>query len=109
MDGCTVHEHFSDQEGNFKGESWSVYNPQKELWQQTWVDNEGGYIVLTGGIKSNEMILTTDEQRTSTGTSMARMVFFNIQQNSFDWRWEKSTDGGKTWTLNWLIHYKRQS
>jgi hypothetical protein len=37
-----------------------------------------------------------------------RMVFTNIKPDSFDWRWEASTDGGKTWQVNWPIHYKRK-
>jgi len=36
-----------------------------------------------------------------------RMVYYNIKQDSFDWSWEASTNGGKTWKQNWLIHYKR--
>jgi hypothetical protein len=105
MDGCTIHEHFNDPATNFRGESWSVYNPQQKKWQQTWVDNQGGYIVLTGGMEGSEMILTTEEQKLATGTKISRMVFYNIKRDSFDWRWEASTDNGKSWKVNWLIHY----
>jgi hypothetical protein len=36
------------------------------------------------------------------------MVFFNIKPDSLDWSWEASTDGGKTWTVQWPIHYARK-
>ena len=37
-----------------------------------------------------------------------RMVFKNIRSDSLDWSWERSTDGGKTWTVQWPIHYTRR-
>src|SRR5690349_14938400 len=43
---CTIHENFADPNSNFLGQSWSVYNGNSKKWQQTWVDNQGGYIAL---------------------------------------------------------------
>lgn len=37
-----------------------------------------------------------------------RMIWFNIEEDSLEWNWEKSTDGGKTWQLNWHISYTRK-
>ncbi len=39
---------------------------------------------------------------------MLKMVFYNIQPNSFDWEWKKSTDEGQTWQVLWKIRYDRQ-
>src|SRR5688500_17263888 len=50
LDGCTVQENFTDPATNFTGKSWSVYDLNYNRWQQTWVDNKGGYIVLTGNM-----------------------------------------------------------
>ena len=110
---CTLHENFSDTRLGFFGQSWSVYNGNSKQWQQTWVDNQGGYIALTGGMTGDSMVLTTAERTvpakvSPTGKIVSRMVFYNIKSNSFDWSWEASTDGGKTWKNNWLIHYKRK-
>jgi hypothetical protein len=110
---CTVHENFSDPKNNFLGQSWSVYNTNYKLWQQTWVDNNGGYIHLTGGIVGDSMILSTEERKvpaklSPTGRMKSRMVYYNITKDSFDWSWQASTDGGLTWKTNWLIHYTRK-
>lgn len=110
---CTIHENFSDQNSNFLGQSWSVYNANSKQWQQTWVDNQGGYIALSGGMAGDSLILTTAERTvpaklSPTGKIISRMVYYNIQPNSFDWSWEASTDSGKTWKQNWLIHYHRK-
>lgn len=109
MDGCTLHENFFDPVLNYKGESWSVYNPAIKMWQQTWVDNSGGYIVLTGKFENGEMTLETQPRKLPDGKEqIARMVFHNITAESFDWRWEASADNGASWKVNWLIHYRRK-
>jgi hypothetical protein len=37
-----------------------------------------------------------------------RMVWHNIAQKEFDWNWERSDDGGRTWKVLWAIHYVRR-
>lgn len=50
MDGCTVNENFYDPAMKYSGSSWSVYNPQLKLWQQTWVDNQERIYCFIGQI-----------------------------------------------------------
>lgn len=110
MGGCTIHEHFNDPSTSFTGESWSVYNPQRKIWQQTWIDNQGGYIVLTGEFKNGKMLLYTEPQQMPDGTrKQSRMVYYNITPTAFDWDWDATTDEGKTWKNNWRIHYKKRN
>ena len=109
MDGCVIHEHFHDPANMYIGESWSMYNPQKKIWQQTWVDNQGEYIVLTGEFKDGKMILYTEPSMQPDGTKKQnRMVFYNITRNNFIWDWEATTNEGKTWVNKWRIHYSRK-
>jgi hypothetical protein len=78
-------------------------------WKQTWVDNQGAYLDFVGEFKDGQMIL----QRETTGPDgkafLQRMVWKNIAANEFDWSWEASHDGGKSWQVQWPIHYKRKS
>ena len=113
MGGCTVQENFNDPHGNYTGKSWSVFSKNYKVWQQTWIDNQGGYIALTGGMQGDSMVLITAEHivpasMSTTGKMINRMVYHNIKTNSFDWDWEASTDGGNTWKNNWHIHYDRK-
>ncbi|MFL5808123.1 MAG: hypothetical protein ACJ749_01300 [Flavisolibacter sp.] len=110
---CTVHENFYDPKTNYLGQSWSVYNTKYNKWQQTWIDNMGGYIALNGGMHGDSMVLSTEEQNvpasvSPTGKLINRMVYHNIKKDSFDWAWESSTDGGQTWKANWKIRYERK-
>jgi hypothetical protein len=55
------------------------------------------------------MILQREATRPDGTRILQRMVWKNITANELDWSWEASTDGGKTWQVNWPIHYKRRS
>lgn len=111
LDSVVIQENFEALEGRligYKGKSFSVYNPQQETWHQAWVDNQGGYIDLKGEMQGNKRIfMTAPRELPQGGSIISRMVFYDIQKDSFTWDWESSRDGGETWTLNWRINYKR--
>jgi hypothetical protein len=111
LDGCVTHEHFKDAPyKSYLGESWSMYNPKLKKWQQTWVDNSGAYIALTGEFKNGEMLLFTEPYTKPDGkTAQNRMRYHNIKPNSFNWEWDITTDGGKTWVNNWSLQYDRKN
>lgn len=106
---CVIHEHFNGNPGaKFTGMSVSTYNKRKGKWQQTWVDDQGGYLDFAGGMVGDSMILSREAAGKDGNKFLQRMVWYNIAENSFDWNWEKSTDEGKNWTVNWKIHYERK-
>jgi hypothetical protein len=108
LDGCVILEQFDGTPGTpLKGMSVSTYNPRMGQWQQTWVDNSGSYLDFVGGMEGNKMILS--RRFTKEGKPIAqRMVFENITDNSFDWRWERSTGNDSPWEVLWKIHYTRK-
>lgn len=107
LDGMVLQEHFSDVAGNFKGTSISVYNPRYNSWHQAWADNQGGYYNFVGAVDDGRPVFKTKPIEVNDQTIIQRMVFFEIEENSFTWDWEKSIDGGESWTLLWRIDYKR--
>ena len=109
LDTCVVEENFSGEKAmHLRGVSLSTFDTRTRKWKQTWVDNEGGYLDFTGEFKEGQMILARDNVRPDGTKVIQRMVFKNIQPNQFDWSWESSTDGGKTWQVIWPIHYQRK-
>ena len=106
---CIVQEEFRFPKGNFNGHSVSVYNAKKKYWQQTWVDNQGGYLLFTGHFKDGKMELRTEPAERNGKEFISRMVFKNIKTDSFDWDWQSSIDGGKNWKDQWNIHYERKN
>ena len=110
MGGCVVEENFSGGDSmHLRGMSVSVYVPQASRWKQTWVDNEGGYLDFVGEFRDGQMVLSREATRPDGTKILQRMVFKNITPAEFDWSWEASRDGGKTWVVNWPIHYRRRN
>lgn len=107
LDGCVIEENFVAHSLGFKGKSVSVYSELLQLWKQTWVDNRGGYLDFTGGMSNDKMILSRKFSNSEGHTIYQRMVWYNINENSLDWNWEKSRDG-KNWETAWKIHYERK-
>lgn len=110
LDSCVVQENFSGGDTmHLRGMSLSIFDTRAGKWKQTWVDNEGGYLDFVGEFQDGQMILARDAVRPDGTKVIQRMVFKNITANEFDWNWEASKDGGKTWEVMWPIHYKRKS
>ena len=106
LDGQVIRESFEDVQG-FKGMSLSVISTRTKTWRQTWVDNQGGYIDLEAFVDGDKRGFRTQPREVNGQVVVMRMVFYDIQQDRFTWDWEASSDGGRTWTLNWRIHYQR--
>jgi hypothetical protein len=109
LDGCVVQENFSGGESMpLRGMSVSTFDAQAGKWKQTWVDNEGGYLDFVGEFTNGQMTLAREATRSDGTKIQQRMVFKNITTQEFDWSWERSLDGSKTWQVVWPIHYKRK-
>jgi hypothetical protein len=109
LDGCVVQENFSNEATNYRGTSISIFDAPAGKWKQTWVDNGGAYLDFVGEFKNGQMILQREAVGKNGAKSLQRMVWKNITANEFDWSWEASQDDGKTWQVQWPIHYKRKS
>jgi hypothetical protein len=90
------------------GESWTVFDPERHLWRQTWVDDQGGYLELLGGRVDGWFAF--ERAAPEEGASVRqRMVIRDIAADQFRWIWEASTDAGVTWTPRWEIDYRRRA
>jgi Protein of unknown function (DUF1579) len=109
LDGCVVEENFSGgADSPLRGKSVSLFDTNAGKWKQTWVDNQGSYLDFAGEFKDGQMTLSREVARPEGTKGLQRMVYKNIQPDEFDWSWEGSKDGGKTWQVVWPVHYKRR-
>jgi len=107
LDDCVIEEQF--RMDDFSGMSVSVYNGRTGDWRQTWVDNQSGYISLSGGLRDGVMELRTEPFTNPQGQQQInRMIWTNVTSNSLEWHWQASLDGGKTWQDRWVIAYTRR-
>lgn len=112
LDGKAILENFTslpqDESPALVGISVSVYNAQTEQWQQTWVDNQGSYLDFVGGMVGDKMILLRDAVIQGKPVQQ-RMVWADIEPDSINWSWERSSDEGVTWQVVWAIEYRKKS
>ncbi len=80
-----------------------MWQPLEKRWRQTWSDDSGGYIALTGHFENGEITLVGEPR--PNGRTM-RMVYTDITPSHFLWRWEATTDG-TTWRPMMIIDYTR--
>lgn len=111
LDEKVIQEQFTslpdDATPPFVGLSLSVFDAQTGQWQQTWVDNQGGYLDFKGGMAGDKMILSRPAVIEGQPVQQ-RMVWHNIQADALDWSWERSGDEGQSWKVLWAIHYERR-
>ena len=77
-------------------------------WCQTWVDSAGSYLDFVGGWNGQEMVLERTTVRDGVDLCQ-RMIFYDITAEALTWDWQSSTDGGRTWRLDWRLAYERES
>jgi hypothetical protein len=105
LGGKIIQENFSAPD--LQGMSVSTYDPERKLWCQTWVDNNGTYLDFTGSFADGKMILTRDAIVRGEPCKQ-RMVWYDLQDEQFEWNWERSDDGGQTWRVLWQVHYTKK-
>jgi hypothetical protein len=106
LGGCAIAETFAaDGPGPaWAGRSYSSWQPQLAKWRQTWVDDSGGYIALTGGIENGVMTLYGEP----SASFQMRMVYERVTPTSLHWEWQRSSDAWATTITMMAIDYTRR-
>jgi hypothetical protein len=105
--GCVVLETWTPAPGS-SGQSFNIYDRTRDKWYQTWVDSFGGLHEYSGNIKDGNMVFEGESttpppvQRVRT-----RLTFFPRQDGSVRQFSERTTDGGKTWQVNYDLIYTK--
>lgn len=80
-------------------------------WQQVWVGNGGGTIIVAGGLnEEGTMVLTSGELTASNGTSYDRTWYWDPMEDGtiHSWGENRTLDGDGTWsepTVPWDLLY----
>lgn len=111
-----VQEDFDgERDAQLRGLSVSVCGNDGR-WRQTWVDDNGTYLHFVGGWEAESsdpaepgprMVLVHSREIEGKPVQL-RMVWSDIEPDSLTWRWQRSDDGGATWSTNWELAYRRR-
>lgn len=111
LDGCILMmDYSSDMMGMpFTGLQLLSYDRVLKQFQSLWVDNVSGRMSFYLGVDEGEQTVYTGEDVMPTGeTILAKVVISNETEDSFDWRMDMSSDGGKTYLTTGKATYTKK-
>jgi hypothetical protein len=97
LGGCALLENWTGA-GGMSGKSLNFYDPVREQWHQTWVDDRGGSLGLDGTFTGGNMVLSGKKQDKTGKTTLNRITWTALPSGQVRQVWETSSDG-KSWTL----------
>jgi hypothetical protein len=93
LGGCALKEEWTGALGN-QGTSLNAWDEEARRWRQTWVDQSGTVLLLSGGVEGGRMIL-----QSADGPSRQRITWTPLPDGRVRQLWDSSSDGGKTWKV----------
>jgi hypothetical protein len=101
LGGCVLHESWKGN-GAMSGHSFNTYDGAGRRWHQTWVDDQGGLLVLDGAYADGKMVLSSTEvpSRREAGVMLThRITWERVADGKVRQLWEASKDKGKSWSV----------
>lgn len=108
QDSCVIQENWTSANPGYTGTSYNFYNPQTKKWHQTWIDNQGGSLLLSGTLEHGNMVLYSEAMKTQKGEPYQnRITWTPGRDGTVRQHWEISKDNGKTWSTAFDGLYKK--
>jgi hypothetical protein len=107
-DGCALLEQWTGN-GGVTGKSLNIYDASDRRWHQTWVDNSGTLLMLSGGFAERSMVMSMSGPNPSDPKKMVqqRITWTPAADGSVRQLWESSSDDGRSWTVLFDGRYVR--
>jgi len=106
-DGCVLHEHWSGAKGG-TGSSLNIYDSVTKRWHQTWVDNGGTFLELSGGFVEGRMVLEGKGAGPKGEPLVNRIAWEKLPDGRVRQTWTVSSDGGSSWTISFDGFYTKK-
>ncbi len=97
---------------DFNGLGLRMFDVEKRQWSDHWVNAKSGVVTAPGQLGSFEgasdrvgLFASTYEDGGKTMHSMG--IWDQIAPGQCRWRQVYSSDGGKTWEHDWVMHWRR--
>lgn len=91
-----------------EGVTLRLFHPKMKQWSLYWVDNLKMELQtpLVGGFKNGKGEFFADDVYEGKKVKV-RFIWSDITRDSARWEQAYSTDGGKTWEVNWVMTFTR--
>jgi len=103
LGGRVLHEQWSGADG-YRGESFNIFNKDRQCWHQSWVSDNGTLLLLDGGVKDGAM----DLEGTAPDGERHRIRWTPQTDGGVLQEWDASSDGGQKWQQRFAGLYRRR-
>lgn len=94
QDSCVIQENWESSRGNYTGTSYNYYDPQDDRWHQTWIDNQGQSLRLSGKLVDGQMVLESGEMKDQKGNEIWHKITWTPNPDgTVRQLWESKRDG----------------
>jgi len=108
QDSCVLQENWSSGSGAYSGTSYNWYDRENDRWHQSWIDNQGGSLRLSGKLEAGKMVLYSEPMNGSKGQVMInRITWTPGSDGTVRQHWELSRDRGGSWETLFDGLYRR--
>ena len=109
QDSCLLREEWTSARSGYTGTSYNFYAAREKGWHQTWVDNQGGFLLLDGNFENGKMVLKSQPAPDRQGRMVINRVSWTPQENgTIRQHWEVSSDEGNSWRTVFDGRYKKE-
>jgi len=106
LDECVLVENWSGLLGS-TGRSINTFNQVTHHWEQTWFDDNGGSIEFRDGVaRPGEVQFFAKVIEPDGRPGRRRLTFTALPDHRVRQLSEQSTDGGKTWSVEYDFYYQ---
>jgi hypothetical protein len=96
LGGCVVRETWTGAAGT-EGRSYNLFDRATQQWHQTWVDDAGTLLRLSGGLENGAMVMSGHVLSAQGGRVLHRIVWTPLEDGRVRQHWQASQDEGGTW------------
>ena len=81
QDSCIIQENWTGADGQYTGTSYNFYDPQDQRWHQTWIDNQGQSLRLSGQLEGKNMVLKSGPMKNQAGETVYHQITWSPHQD----------------------------
>jgi hypothetical protein len=108
LGGCALRENWTGARGT-NGTSLNVFDAGTRTWRQTWVDDGGSVLLISGRLDGGRMVLEGDAPAGGGKTTRQRITWTPLPGGRVRQLWSSSADGGKTWKVEFDGTYAKSA
>ena len=98
--------YYTDPNGNLicYGTTIRTYDNQTQQWRMMWVESNLAISTSMTGEYRDGNFYFNGKGKDQRGEYLERITFYDISDDQYKWKMDRSYDGGKTWMKNYFSY-----